>query len=516
MSLLGFGTQSLSPYLRSFTYAEMQTLVSGNNLTPGIKYFISDRNIYVEADRGNELALAADFYDSTLQEIDYIEYDFTNDIILRRVDRRGNDVSASLTYIQSILGANPIDLFRWGDNLVRDNMLRNSVIDFTSAAANTTVSSCTLIGESRITLNSCGTGVFIRDLKLFDSEIFASNSQNLSIDNVFVNNSCTISCGASDGIDWDRCTIENNVVITLTGGSVGLIMTDLEIRNGSQLTYSGAGFTMFGGRYVDTFLNINAAFIGTIFDSNFVGSTLTINAGGTIFGITNLNATYSVVSLGGALGTVFFPGSVTNIHMYKSTFSFSGSTQGGAVQEIYGDQATVSITGGLSFLGQISLLTVKRGAFSVSVNSVVRSNIQIEDQNIQMVGTDPNNTVFHSTRHDSTYYKEVTLTTTVLDLTAADTEGVGIVGVTFAGSSASMDEINANAFTFKQALKIRPLPGKTLTVNGTGVGVALGGDIVMPTASLVLNGNNYDNIVVRTDASLPSPVWYQIDANNYI
>jgi len=160
------------------TYAELAALKSGSDLIPQARYFISDKDIYLTAITNNTLKLegvyiarvpdyvnATTFFegvwnsslsglvanqslvawngfnyknktglvgtapdgdtanwqflattDSSYQiEMDYIHYDFDNDTIILRIDKRGNCVETTFL-LNTFFGYSPIDKFQWGRN----------------------------------------------------------------------------------------------------------------------------------------------------------------------------------------------------------------------------------------------------------------------------------------------------------------------------------------------------------------------------------------------------------------
>ena len=63
---------------------------------------------------------------SYITEIDSIHYDLANDVIIRRIDKRGNKVQTENSFIDSSSPPlNPIDVFQWGN----DNVIGNSIGD---------------------------------------------------------------------------------------------------------------------------------------------------------------------------------------------------------------------------------------------------------------------------------------------------------------------------------------------------------------------------------------------------
>lgn len=66
---------------------------------------------------------------SYINEIDPIHYDLSNDVIVRRTDKRGNKIETENSFIDSVSPAlNPIDVFQWGNDNVVGNTIGNNGI----------------------------------------------------------------------------------------------------------------------------------------------------------------------------------------------------------------------------------------------------------------------------------------------------------------------------------------------------------------------------------------------------
>jgi hypothetical protein len=145
---------AVAPVARYFiTYAQASDSVSDGNLTPLAWYNITDDSIYLQAITDSSFALNGYYADSVIWELDAIQFDFTNEHIQQRCDRRGNCVGSTFA-IASAMGANPIDVFVWGNDNVLGNTVKDAVLDFTgnldpSAAGNTVL----FLSEVTITSN---------------------------------------------------------------------------------------------------------------------------------------------------------------------------------------------------------------------------------------------------------------------------------------------------------------------------------------------------------------------------
>ena len=122
---------SVAPIARYFiTYAQASDSVSDGNLTPLAWYNITDDSIYLQAITDSSFALNGYYADSVIWELDAIQFDFANEHIQQRCDKRGNCVGSTYT-IDTVMGINPIDVFPWGNDNCLGNIVKDAVFDFT-------------------------------------------------------------------------------------------------------------------------------------------------------------------------------------------------------------------------------------------------------------------------------------------------------------------------------------------------------------------------------------------------
>jgi hypothetical protein len=115
------------------TYAQAQTLVSAGGLLENRVYNIVDDSVYLFAVNDSQFSLNGYYVDSTIWEIDAIEFDFANEHIQQRCDKRNNCVGAAFGLISNgLISADPISVFKWGDDFVIGNTVKDAVFDLTN------------------------------------------------------------------------------------------------------------------------------------------------------------------------------------------------------------------------------------------------------------------------------------------------------------------------------------------------------------------------------------------------
>ena len=183
------------------TYAQASALSAAGGLLEGVWYNITDDSVYLQAITDTLFALNGYYADSVLWEVDAIEFDFPNEHIQQRCDRRGNCVGSTFA-ISSVMGINPIDVFVWGNDNVLGNTVKDAVLDL-STNADPSVAGNTV---------------------LFLSEITVTTEQNIW-NNILTRTNATLSdsCGLEDGIF-------NNATLVVAGG---VIFTKANINNGT-------------------------------------------------------------------------------------------------------------------------------------------------------------------------------------------------------------------------------------------------------------------------------------------
>lgn len=122
-----------------------------------------------------------------IEEWDAIEYDFDNNWIQSREDKRGNKVKCAFTINDEILGYNPLALFQWGNYKVQGNSVNESLL------------SC-INNTNEVRLNDVSGGAFVfceGNLNVFTENII-NNSTITQNENPFSISNCTFFRVAAD------------------------------------------------------------------------------------------------------------------------------------------------------------------------------------------------------------------------------------------------------------------------------------------------------------------------------
>jgi hypothetical protein len=150
-----------------------------------------------------------------IEEVDFILYDFDNDIIIRRMDKRSNDINADNAY------------FQWGNNNVQANVSSNSatvncinqrgslvrcvfenqvnfILDNTHEGD---VTECTFGGKYTITANFTS-GNYLKGCTIFPIEdiIFDSGENHEDYSITPQGSTFTATLNMTDGVDYDLAT----------------------------------------------------------------------------------------------------------------------------------------------------------------------------------------------------------------------------------------------------------------------------------------------------------------------
>lgn len=155
--IVGSGAPSAQYFM---TYAQADSAKTANGLVPQAWYNITDKDIYIRAISNNEFSLYGSYVDSTLSpiEVDYIEFDFVNNHIQLRCDKRGNTVGASYTAMtNSLVSVDPISVFKWGNDLVFNNKVKDGVFNCTATDDTTLIFATTVTGYADVELSGGGT-----------------------------------------------------------------------------------------------------------------------------------------------------------------------------------------------------------------------------------------------------------------------------------------------------------------------------------------------------------------------
>jgi hypothetical protein len=111
----------------SVTHAQADSLSNAGALVTHAWYNITDESVYLLAASDTAFELDGYYADSTIWEVDAIQYDFPNQHIQQRCDRRGNCVGSTFSVL-TLMGVNPVDVFIWGNNNVLGNTVKDAVL----------------------------------------------------------------------------------------------------------------------------------------------------------------------------------------------------------------------------------------------------------------------------------------------------------------------------------------------------------------------------------------------------
>lgn len=115
----------------SVTYAQADSLSNAGALVTHAWYNITDESVYLLAASDTAFELDGYYADSTIWEVDAIQYDFPNQHIQQRCDRRGNCVGATFNVIAGYGITDPITVFAWGEDMVAGNTVKDATLNLT-------------------------------------------------------------------------------------------------------------------------------------------------------------------------------------------------------------------------------------------------------------------------------------------------------------------------------------------------------------------------------------------------
>tara|TARA_R110000868_G_scaffold175724_4_gene412921 strand:- start:2733 stop:4700 length:1968 start_codon:yes stop_codon:yes gene_type:complete len=439
-----------------------------------------------------------------IEEWDVIEFDFTNDWLQYRADKLGNTFAyskAAADYYFNLLGYSAIVDFQWGNttkcfgNKISQSRLSNlntigsvfgNVLDSGATMLNNIVdadaflSDNTLCAGSYIHDNTISSGSFIQGNTLYSlSNIqFCTLTTNSSIQSNILD-----AAGAMSANTLDASNIQSNL---LSGGSImqenalsgtSFISTNtmLSAATMSLNTLSGSSVIVFNSLSSAAAIQYNTLDEGSYIQTNTLqsASTMGLNSLISTSGIDSNTLQESSVILGNTLSvTAFSPSTITN-----NLFSLNAGIE------------NKTIDPGVSFQ--------KNTVINKAINATETISATIEYK-----GTDNNASNFEATI-------DITGLTT-LDITANNIY-CGIINLTSSNATENIDEITV-VNTPLVPFTLRPASGLTLTVTGTAVGSATTDDIVLPTATIVLDGTNGDWLQLQSNGTYSR----QLAAENYI
>jgi hypothetical protein len=173
-------------YNYAITYAQAVDSANSGNLVPNAWYNITDDSLYIQAITDSSFALNGYYADSSLWELDAIQFDFTNEHIQQRCDRRGNCVGAAFGIIDNgLISVDPIFVFAWGNDFVVGNTVKDAVLDLTNIVG---------VGDAFIISNHISQ----------QSEVIVGNNGALQFQKNNITKGATWTCLYATGLIFDN------------------------------------------------------------------------------------------------------------------------------------------------------------------------------------------------------------------------------------------------------------------------------------------------------------------------
>lgn len=383
------------------TLAELQTLESTSAVQQGYFYYITDRDILLQGVGVDKVSLHGAYYVKVgvgINEVDYVEFDVTNDIILRRRDKRGNDVALSKEYLDSAsLPYTTIDEFYWLNDKVYGNTIVDSyvslddgvnqyggtfnnntitgrsVVDIAIVSGATAIFTANLINASQVNVyynvttyqfynNNVLSGSVIEDNSTFSSKIY---------DNTFTNYTQFYNNSNYAKLDISFNTFSNFSTITIaTGGGtvtqrdVFILRTTVSDSSGISINTSNTSANQIGYSTVTSGSSISL--------TNTMGAMSYLN-------ISN-NSSFSVTNQSTWNGQFLYITVDDRSSLNFSTMSHSASITDISVKE----SSAVSISSGVTSLN--NWFVSENASVTLTNNTTNKTNIVIKRWTVTLYG----------------------------------------------------------------------------------------------------------------------------------
>jgi hypothetical protein len=356
------------------TRAELIALELAEEIKPGYFYYITDKDILLQGVLADKVTLHGSLYVKvapTQNEVDYVEYDLTNDIILRRRDKRGNDVAMSKEYLDSAtLPYTTIDEFYWLNDLVYGNTIVDSYVllnDGVNAYAgkfnNNFITNRSVVDVSPVVSNPAN--IFTANTINAGQVVVTADTDIFQVYNNNILNGSTVSQNAGslftlyDNTLSDYSHISQNSSLTNSSIAFNTITSNSSV---NITEVAGGGARTFSLTYTN--LANNSQFDCTLASGN--GSSL---------GYSNINSdsylSFSSVN-GGAFNSILLEN--------QSAFSVTSKTN---LQNVIGvsvkDRSTFTITSFSSAAAMTDIVVENSSTFTMSSTSGTINNIFIGD-----------------------------------------------------------------------------------------------------------------------------------------
>lgn len=162
-------------------------------------------------DAVNWVVLAKSATNGYIEEIDAIEYDFANDYITKRADKRGNSLSDDDT-----TASGTIALFQWGNDAVLGNVVTDGgILSCLNNRGNIQYNNLTSSGSLTASTNS---GTIVQNS--INSGVFTVTSNTGTIENNIVNGGTFTAASNSGTITHNHINAESTLTATSNSGTI--------------------------------------------------------------------------------------------------------------------------------------------------------------------------------------------------------------------------------------------------------------------------------------------------------
>lgn len=442
----------------SKTYAEMETLIAADGLTPGGWYLITDAagtdlGVFVAAISENAVSsFGAAGYAFDVDEWDSVEYNFADNTITYRADKRGNVVR----------GAAAVTAFPWGYDNVAGNNANNATVNLT-INPNASYLNNTLFSGAEMSALEVGDGTTIENNILENGAQLTgiTAGENCSISGNKIGQGATIGSGTTIGdgarIDGNSIgagsDISQNTLAAATVIEYNTLSSDAKISNNEITDENG----QISGNVISIGCGIfenevgARGITGNTFlaqDGNIRGNVLLGEAGiGTCTLLSGSEINYNEIEDGSG---------ITSVDLASGSRISNKTLSGGALIE-YKKWAFVS-EDPFSLSEVLSGTTVEPGF------SDIPRTFDIEGL-------------------------------TTLDFAAGNY--IGIANLTSGNATEEIDQIDNPPELFP--FTIRPAAGLTLTVTGTAYSGISAGQMSLNSAAVALDGDTSDFLTLVID-----------------
>jgi len=277
------------------TYAQAANRIALSSLVPGVKYFITDKNVMLVSIETNKFALEGHYKRGS--KWNKIEYDFTNDHVQLEIDDKGNRIGCTFDYITyTILPGDPRAVFKWNNDLCLNNTVINGYFDCINSDSGCQIYGNTVKEGSIFTFDDDAEGNIINTSVENASEVTATgfdgefnNCTFIGTTADFTDATCVLNYNTYDSCDLDytisTSTFTNidakasliNTADTATMTNVNANSSNINISGTSSLNNSNVD------QASDVTLEEASTFTNCLIKATLINSSGTSNASNTIF-----------------------------------------------------------------------------------------------------------------------------------------------------------------------------------------------------------------------------------------